>query len=318
MKGDLYIPEEVKQDIQEYLSKKYLVALEKFYHYETEDDLSAHLGGKFETEEDKKVLVTRDGVSDFWKWGINFVKFKDKAYGATEKKLGADGIFELIIGNNSWRKRKSLLFQAKLNWENDPKLIGQAIKLTTWREAAFILNFTSNKFEAIDLDTILESQGKRSNIKENIITLDKYIGTTFLDCLVGNINLRYDAVSKKLVWETAKRDTKGKWIWETVATKFPVRHRTTIQITAPNTKYDQIKFDKEIKNSEIHDYRMYAKKEQMLSLNDDYNDAELKKAKASKLLIYHPDKFPNISKHEEYELLKQIINRRTQEIIEIE
>ena len=110
-----------------------------------------------------------------------------------------------------------------------------------------------------------------------------------------------------MIWETEKR--------ETVATKFSIPNKISIQITAPNRKYDEFRFDKEIKNEEIHNYRMYVPNEEILSLSDNYNDIELKKAKKSQMSIYHPDKFNKyISKSEEGEILSHILNRRTQEI----
>lgn len=302
MRTKLYIPKKVKQAIQKHLSEKYPLALEGFGSAnEDEHTLIGDLGATLRIK-NQIVKVDDDEIVGNWKWGIDYHKFRNGGPGATEKQLGADGIFELIIDDGYYVQKKSHMFQSKIDWINDHNLIEQTIKLTTWKEAAFILNFTSSRYEAIDLDTVLKSGGKRENIKGGVATLDEYFGTTFLDCIVGDVNLKYDAVSRKLFWKTIGG--------EFVATKFSIPDRISFKITAPNKKYGKLRFDKEIKNEEIHNYRMYVPDVEMLSLSDSYTASELKKAKQSQLLINHPDKFQYIGS----ELATQILNRRAQEI----
>ncbi|MCF0055386.1 hypothetical protein [Dyadobacter sp. CY356] len=299
----LYIPDEVKQDIQKHLTEKYTLALEGFLSAsEEEDALTGDLGATLRIK-NQKVFVQNSQIEKpgEWTWSINYHKFRGRGPGATENKLGADGILELTLKIGSRVEKKSLMFQSKINWTDDPNLIKETIKLTTWREAAFILNFTSKEFEAIDIDSVIASRGKRNN---TLITtpLDKYIGTTFLDCIVGDVDLKYDAVSRKLIWRT----TTG----QVVATKFSIPHKIAIQITAPNVTYGHnLKYDQEILNDKIHDYRMDASEEEMLSLQENYNTWELRKARAKKALIYHSD-----SHSFGDALLDELMKRRMQEI----
>jgi hypothetical protein len=50
--------------------------------------------------------------------------------GATETLVGADGILEVRVRHIEGEQRKALLFQAKNDWHNDPKLAKQALLLT--------------------------------------------------------------------------------------------------------------------------------------------------------------------------------------------
>ncbi|MDR6563197.1 MULTISPECIES: J domain-containing protein [unclassified Arcicella] len=300
----LFIPEEVKEDIRKHLSERYPIALDGYNSAnEEEDTLTGDLGATLRIK-NQKVFVEKGQkeLPGYWKWSIDYHKFRGRGPGATENKLGADGIFELKLIVGTQVEKKSLMFQSKINLtNNDPKLINETIKLTTWREASFILNFTSTEFEAIDLDSIIATRGRRTN-NMNVIPLDKFIGHNFLDCIVGDVDLKYDAISRKLTWRT----TSGQF----VATKFSIPQRISINITAPNNPFDHdLRFEKEILHDEIHNYRMDASEEEILSLNDNYTENEIKEARTSKALIYHSDRF---SLGDSF--LDSIMNRRMQEI----
>lgn len=299
----LDIPNEVKKDIQKHLSEKYPLALEGFLSAnEEEDALTGDLGATLRIR-NQKVLVKNSevGLPGVWTWGIDYHKFRGRGPGATENKLGADGIFELTLKVGRKVEKKSLMFQSKINWTNDDNLIKETIKLTTWREASFILNFTPTEFEAIDIDSVVLSRGKR-NDKIKITPLDKFIGTNFLDCVVGDVDLKYDGRARKLIWRT----TTG----QIVATKFSIPHKIALLISAPKAPYGHnFKFDKEIKNEEIPNYRMEASPEEMLNLSDNYSPDELKKAMASKSLIYHSGTYSFGDA-----ILDELMKRRMQEI----
>lgn len=298
----LYIPEEVKIEIRKHISERYKLALDGYFSAnEEEDALTGDLGATLRIKNQKVFVPNKQEVSGEWTWGIDYHKFRGRGPGATENKLGADGLFELTLKVGNRIEKKSLLFQSKINWLDDVNLIKEAIKLTTWREASFILNFTASEFEAIDLDSIIASRGKR-NEKIRVISLDKFIGTTFLDCIVGDVDLKYDAVARRIIWRT----TSG----QIVATKFSIPQRISIQIIAPDIMYGHnFNYDKEISNDEIHDHRMEASEEEMLSLGDNYSAAELKKARASKALIYHSDAHTFGD-----EFLDGLMKRRMQEV----
>jgi hypothetical protein len=294
----LSIPEEVKAAIRTHLAEKYPIALDGYWSAnEDEDSLTGDLGATIRIK-NQKVFVEKSQIerSGEWTWSIDYRKFRGRGPNATENILGADGLFELSLGIGNRVEKKTLLFQSKKDWTFDNNLVEQAIKLSTWREAAFIINFSENSFEAIDLDSILVSRGHRTeNIRSK--SLDKFIGEDFLNCIVGDFDLSYDAVSRKLIWRNMDD--------EIVATKFSIPQRITIKIDAPNhTKYKKI-----IKNEEIYNHRMYASEEDILSLEENYSEKDIKKARDKNAKIYHLDTNNNNNP-----FLNSILNRRMQEV----
>ncbi|MEB2776380.1 J domain-containing protein [Algoriphagus sp. D3-2-R+10] len=297
----LSIPEEVKVKIREHISESYKNALDGYYSAnEEEDALTGDLGATLRVK-NQKVIVKSEKQSGTWTWSINYHKFRGRGPGATESLLGADGIFELSLKEGNYIQKKNLLFQSKMNWKDDPNLIQQTLKLTTWREAAFVLNFTPDVFEAIDLDTVISSRGKRLELTKTK-KLDEFLGHDFLNCHVGDMDLKYDGKARKLIWRTNKG--------ETVATKFSIPHRIAVEVKAPTrTHGNDMNYDREIPHDEIYKNRMEASKEDILSLEYNATLKELKKARIGKALIYHSDKFTFKD-----DLLNEIMKTRMHEV----
>jgi hypothetical protein len=171
--------------------------------------------------------------------------------------------------------------------------------MTTWREAAFILNYTQNEYEAIDLDSAILSKGKRdANMKT--VPLDKYIGENFLNCQVGDMDLWYDAKARVLTWRNVSN--------ELVSMKFSIPSRISVKVIAPIRKVNDFYHGKEINESELPDNRMDASAEDILSLNDGYTSKELRSARADKARIYHLD-----ANAQEDNSINEFLNRRMQE-----
>jgi len=296
----IYIPDEVKAKIKEHLNSKYPDAIEGYYSAsEDEDSLTGDLGATFRIK-NQKVNVKQDEIKGIWKWSINYIKFRGRGNNATEKRLGADGIIELKLDRGFRQEKKSVLFQSKKNWkQKDTKLIEQTALLSTWREAAFILNFTPEIYETFNIDTILKYQGKKPEGLDNK-NIAEFLGDDFLECLVGDADLAYDAKKKLLKWRTMEGMIVG--------TKFGINHRLTINVKAPKLG-DYERFDKIIDNNDIHNYRMDARVYEILSLPYNHNKTELKKAKKELALLYHPDKYSFLD-----DLEKSVLNRRMQEI----
>ena len=295
----LYIPAEVKSKISEHIDEKYKLALEGYYSAnEDEDTLTGDLGATLRIK-NQKVKIIDNEINGTWTWGMNYTKFRGRGQNATEKKIGADGIIELELKIGNRIERKSVLFQSKMSLVNDPKLLEQVVLLTTWREAAFILNFEPDVYEAYNLDSILKSGGKKPNSKHSK-TIAEFFKTDFLDCFVGDTDLGYDARKRILKWRTIEGIS--------VATKFSIPHRIAIKVKAPTRNYRDDWYSKEIKNDEIHNYRMAASDEEILSLPNNYSEKDLKKSRNEMAKLYHPDKHNFLD-----ELQKDIFNRRMQE-----
>jgi hypothetical protein len=77
----------------------------------------------------------------------------------------------------------------------------------------------------------------------------------FLDCLIGDTDLRYDATTRKLIWKAMNG--------EIVETQFSLGHRFSINIKPPKRNIRRRRKHKEVTNKEIHNYRMQATEEEI-------------------------------------------------------
>lgn len=301
MKRKLYIPDEVKLSIFHHLQNSIDRAINGYLSaHEDEDTLTGHLGACLIIN-NQTIQVPLEGneIGGKWTWSIDYYKFRGRGGNATESYLGADGVFELKLNYGSRSEKKSLLFQAKKEWNTtDKPLFSQCIKLSTWREASFVLNYTPTIFEAILIDDVIRSRGSRKDIA-NVSNLANFLGTDFLDCEIGDNDLEYDAIARRLIW----RSYNG----ETVGTIFLPKSRIRLKINTPHIG-DFRRGYREIPNSSIHDHRIEANPEDILSLKDHYTQQDLKNARRSLALTYHLDRLNTLD-----ELSKSILNRRMQE-----
>ena len=269
---------------------------------EDEDTLTGDLGASLRTNSQKVDVPPGNEISGIWTWSITYYKFRGRGNKATENAIGADGIFELKLnwGNNESQK-KCILFQAKNRWQRaDKSLLEQTIKLSTWREASFILNYAPNNYEAFFIDDGIKAKGSRSGISESI-PLGAFLSRYFLECLIGDIDLNYDAQSRKLSWRALEN--------KMVSTKFSIPHRFTININPPKKRRRAYINPGEINNDEILNYRMQASEEDILSLSPNYNEKDVNSALKRLVKVYHTDLHENLD-----EFYKEILKRRMQEI----
>ncbi len=302
MRRRLFIPDEVKDSISSHLYASTAKAIGGYLSgNEDEDTLTGDLGASLRISSQKVDVPAGQEVSGPWTWSITYYKFRGRGNKATENLLGADGIFELSVNWNVGNiEKKCLLFQAKNQWHNsDKSLLEQCIKLSTWREAAFILNYTPTDYEAFFIDDVIRAGGSRLQASQGV-SLGAFLSRHFLECLIGDTDLKYDATSRRLSW----RALNG----EMVETGFSVRHRFSVNINPPKRNKRIKSGHREIPNNEVYGYRMQASEEDMLSLRPDYTEKDIKNARRKLAQAYHTDVNQNMDS-----LLQEILNRRMQE-----
>jgi hypothetical protein len=154
MRQPLFIPPEVKAAIVRHLRRATAKAVAGFHSAaEDEDTLTGHFGAMLKTAE-HSVLVRSEEISGTWTWSVDYTKFRGRGKGATENIIGADGVFEIRVKFGQREQRKSLLFRAKTDWKRDQAVFEQAVKMSTWNEAAFVLNYTESGFRAFKLEEL--------------------------------------------------------------------------------------------------------------------------------------------------------------------
>jgi hypothetical protein len=296
MAGKLYIPDEVKEAIAAHIEKAVERARDGFASAEEDEDtLTGHLGGLLRIRQ-QVVNVPQSEISGEWKWSINYYKFRGRGKGAAESILGADGIFEIELAHGNRSDRKSLLFQAKKEWTSDTLLLSQALKLSTWREAAFLVNFSATAFEAFSLDDVIQTRGTRpSNLGSR--PLATVIGADFPQCDIGDTDLHYDHGLRQLSW----RNRNG----AIVATSFHVKHRIKVHVQPPHFRR---KIHKHVLPAEIHLHRMNATQHEILGIKEDATKEEIQQAKRAAAIKYHPDRLGHLES-----ALQALANRRMQE-----
>lgn len=298
----LYIPDEVRESVALHVKKAIGSAVEAYYSAsEEEDSLAAHLCAllKIGTQ---YVRVRSVDVPGDWQWSIDYTKFRGRGKNATEKVLGADGIFEINV-NGFNPGKKSLLFQAKKELSTDNLLLPQCVNLSTWREAACVINFTDSGYYAYFIDDILRSRGRIPDTQKRI-SLDEFFLNWFLACKVGDMDLQYHAKEKILQWKSCDS--------EIVATNFFVNNRARLNISrVTNSHFDLKKIDKIVSRDDIYKFRMKATKEEFLNIDDmeDISLDDLKNAKKNMSLAYHPDQYVSLGCRE-----KEILTERMKEI----
>lgn len=279
MPKSLFFPPPVRAAIAEHIKESVGKAEDGYLSaHEDEDALTGHLGGSLRISNQTVVAVGPDEREGLWTWSVDYTKFRGRGKQATEKVIGADGIFEIRLQNRDQILRKSLLFQAKKEWENDPNLFRQSLLLSNWREAAFVLNYSPTGFQAIELDGIVASRGKRP---PNIVArpLSEFLAHDFVDCIVGDTALRYDAQRRILSWLTMSG--------ETVTTRFITRHRFRINVSAPQPH--TLNVPRIIKHDEIFRHRMSAEYEDVLGVRATAPEKDKAKARNALAQTYHPD-----------------------------
>ncbi len=182
-----YIPRQVKESIQEHIKisvNKCILGYPSAY--EKEDTLTGYLFGTLKIRE-QVVEVENDEVNGTWKWEIDFKTFGGGGKGSSESIIGADGIIELSIQDNYNLRKKSLLFQAKVDWSGvDNRLYKQCQKLYTWLGAAIVVNYTESDFITYEVDTIIQQGGKKPTKGLSLITL---LSDDLLNCQIGDSEL---------------------------------------------------------------------------------------------------------------------------------
>lgn len=289
MPSPLYIPEYVQKAIASHLNAAIEKAVDGYMSArEDEDTLTGHLGAS---------LRTKHSNVDGWTWSLDYTKLRGRGPRATEKLVGADGIFEMRVRHVEGEQRKAVLFQAKNYWTHDQKLVEQSLLLSTWREAAFVLNYTPTEIEAFGLDDVIRSQGNRSRARAPI-ALSRFLTDEFLACRVGDLHLEYDPRNRILTWQNMSG--------EFVSIHFSVRSRIRLSVTSRDWRKPN--GPKRIKRHEIHDHRMRADPEEVLSVERGASAKQILAARNALALTYHPDKFAF-----QDQLLEELLKRRMQE-----
>jgi hypothetical protein len=295
--GSIYLPEEVKASIAAHVIAAVAKA-EALYNSaaQEEDSLTGQLGMALSSPVQSVTAVSNDRRGE-WKWSISYTKFRGRGKGAPENIIGADGIFELRVTHGGGIETKSLLFQAKNDWSDDANLAAQSVKLSNWREAAAVVNFRPEVIEVFRLDEIIASRGSRAKALVGQ-SFSAFFVEEYLECHVGDTQLRYDAPRHRLIW----RSQSG----ELVAAKFRLRSRLRVDVVAPDSGYSE---PIALQDADIFNHRMAASAREILGLDYHTSEAAAKKVVAKIRKALHSDTHGHLDAY-----LRGLLDQRMQEV----
>lgn len=268
MRRELRLPEEVLLSVGTHIRQ----AIENFHRtYDStsssEDSLTVKLGELLNTKRSRVVEVKNFQPSGKWKWKIIYSKFSDRCRDSEEKHIGADGFIEIDVEGGEFG-RKAALFQCKKRGNSYANILEQAAKLSTWREAAFFVEFAREGSAAVSLDDVVKDSKIGPDTAKT--ALADYLIDYFLACKIGDGDLKYFAPLKKLAW----RDLDNRHVYA----RFAVKHRLRLKVKSPWRHWVKTPYGDIVPLEHLHEHRLDAA----------YQGLDERQLKLL-AMIYHPD-----------------------------
>ena len=169
------------------------------YNAADEDALTGALGHSL-TEPVRVFLQTADGV---FQWQMISHKLRGRGRGAPEKRIGADGIFQLEVRDETGAilVRKGLLFQSKVDWSgSDLRLLDQTVNLVQHSSSSIVIDYTAQGYRAIAAIDVITAEGDRRLVPKNKDKrLSEILGDEFAGCTRGDRGLHWDESNEQLL-----------------------------------------------------------------------------------------------------------------------
>lgn len=135
---------------------------------------------------------------------ISYRKIRGRGKGAPEKIYGTDGLFQIIVYDETDAMVfvKGLPFQAKTEWKGvDRRLSDQAGRMVRSTHTGLIVNYKKDKFDACAAKTAVEAEGSIELAEKagSVKSLGQLLGNDFLDCKIGAEGLFFDPETEKFL-----------------------------------------------------------------------------------------------------------------------
>jgi len=127
-------------------------------------------------------------------WQVSYKKIRGRGAGAPEKRLGADGIFQIRVSDAAGNtiRTKGLPFQCKKGWQGaDPKLGRQAGNMVTEAGDGIVIDYTPEGYTACSAAQAVQAEGNRRSV-DGMKPLGQMLGNDFLECRRGKVGLAYN------------------------------------------------------------------------------------------------------------------------------
>ncbi len=207
------LPEEVVQTIKSHLRDRANEVQQQVWSssHEDEDALTGDFFGNLRGSGS----LTVDGRE--YRWSVKYKKLRGRGQNAPEKRVGADGIFEVEVEDveSGELERKALPFQAKKIWRGrDGELVEQVQKMEEiCAGASGVIDYSPEGFTALDGRAVLESNGRPPKRR---VPAGEYLGGV-VECTSGSRDVFYDA-------------SRGLLLVKSRAVRMPIKHRLRVSV----------------------------------------------------------------------------------------
>jgi hypothetical protein len=296
-----FLPGTVLDSIEKHAQRAVSRTLDSFESAdEDEDTMTGHFGALLQTPRAVRVPVADLEMNGTWRWSISYTKFRGRGPKATEAFTGADGILELHVSVRGEGFRKSALFQAKMHGAGRADLVEQALKLSTFREASFVIDYSQNGITTTTIDEVVKHRGLPPPGER--VDFATFFRSSFAECNVGDRDVLYDGSTKTLYWRDMDDNI--------VEAPFSPKHRLRLTVRAPRPRRRHApNADISVTPDKIHEHRMRARAEDILGVTAGASATELKTARRKLAQLYHPDRFVGVDAQ-----LRELLNRRMAEM----
>ncbi|WP_316233796.1 hypothetical protein [Bradyrhizobium sp. SZCCHNPS2010] len=164
-----------------------------------EDALTGSLGSNMSMAHP---MTYSDGRRQF-EYQVSYRKIRGRGAGAPERHLGADGIFQIEVKDETGAKRKGLPFQSKKGWRGkDSNLLGQTINMIETAGGGIVIDYRPGRYTACLAHDVVQHQGNRRLVDAagKAQSLGQLLGNDFLDCTIGQLGLYFDPETE--TWQT--------------------------------------------------------------------------------------------------------------------
>lgn len=222
------LPDQVMNQIQSHLRESCKLAESGFTNNQKyEERVTGALCERLRTTPNTKNELKVDG--QVWNWRISHGDIRGNGPDAAEKKIGADGIFQIEFRNNETGVifNKGMLFQAKMENKTDrAKLFAEMENMERITpDESIVVVYSPNGYKAIRSNKVLSNTLIPTTrvLREESERLEDLLADQFLECLVGVWGLFYDETLER-IYVPAEKDIKER--------KFPINHSITIDISS--------------------------------------------------------------------------------------
>jgi hypothetical protein len=140
---------------------------------------------------------------EIYHWSAIYHKIRGRGKNAPEKRVGADGIFQLQVLEQQQRfvLRKGLLFESKIQWEGrDGKLLRQARNLLAQSPSSILIDYSANGYKAIGVTEVVAADGNRRLLPPgDDKPLAQVLGDEFVGCTRGDRGLYWESKGERLI-----------------------------------------------------------------------------------------------------------------------